>query len=386
MLKKLFKKLQLNLASILLVLFYCLEGVSKIVKFSPIEDLNTSRVFKSIVIIILILGLIHRRFINIIHLLILFIFFSLGQYYLSDGFNTPVVILFFKYIFAIVLFMYFNINKLSESQKRTLFLTFESIIIINSLLIILGFLFDIDLFQTYKGERFGFNGLFVASSSGSYVGILSLLYFLIKYKKALFKKMKAIIVIVSLILVGTKSVYISLFFVGLFYVWYYFDSSFRKITFISLFALLIILAYTFFYSFGVFNEIRQERGIISSVLSFRNELLVHRTIPFIQDQWQWVNYLFGGLINLNTRAQLGFIDTFYFFGIIGGIYYLYLYYRSYFTFVINKKNVCLAIILIIFLSGNFFANTSLPLHLLVLKLMLEETNYSKTYENSISKH
>lgn len=386
MLKKLLGKFQFFFVSVILILFYCSEGLNKIIKYSSIEPINASRAIKFIVLIALVVGLVYKKPRIILHIILLFTFFYLGQYVLVDHFNSSVVTLFFKYIFALLLYLYFNTYILSEKQKKALYHTFEIVVIANCIFIISGFIFDIDFFQTYKGNRFGFNGLFVASATGSYVNIIALIYFVIKDKKAVYKNYKAILLILAMMLIGTKSVYISLFLIALFYVWYYFDSSLKKIILISLFGLLFVLSYLFFYSFGVFNEIRQERGVISSVLSFRNELLLKRTLPFINEQWQFVNYLFGGLSNLSTRAQLGFIDAYYFFGLIGGTYFFLLYYKSYFTFYTKKKDVYLFIILIIiiFLSGNFFANTSLPLYLLIIKLLLEETNHSKLNENSIS--
>jgi len=367
MLKNIYRNLQEHFISIILVLFYFSEAFNKVIKFSTADFFNMSRAVKGIILIPLLIGVLYKNPKSIFHILLLLVCFSLGQFYLVDFVNTPAVILFFKQCFALVIFMYFNIYKLNEVQRNRLFVVFEFLILINSLFIILGFIFSIDIFYTYKGSRFGFNGFFVASATGSFVNIIALFYYVVKLKTELLKDYKAVVLLLAMMLIGTKSVYLTLFLTGVIYAQYYLDFAARKIAIFLFLTILFLFMYFFFYSFGVFNEIRENHGIVSSILSFRNELFLQKTLPFIKEEWGWLNYLFGGLLNTETRSQFGFIDTFYFFGFLGGFYFLFLYYKAFFTFEISKVQLWLVVVLllIIFLSGNFFANTSLPIYLLV---------------------
>jgi hypothetical protein len=108
-------------------------------------------------------------------------------------------------------------------------------------------------------------------------------------------------------------------------------------------------------------------------------LLVGETLPYIKNNWKWPNYLFGGISDLSTRAQMGFIDVFYFWGIVGGIVYLYTYYKSYLNFDLNNWKIYpfLILIVIVFLSGNFFENASVAIYLLILK---ERLIYDSTFD------
>src|SRR5690606_36125611 len=121
-----------------------------------------------------------------------------------------------------------------------------------------------------------------------------------------------------------------------------------------------------------------DQGIMSAILSSRDELFLNETIPYMQEHWQWPNYLFGGISDLALRSQMGFIDLFLFWGSIGGILYLILFYK---TFIPNltEKNagyIILTLTLMVFLAGNFFENASLAIYLLILKEILMERSNS----------
>src|SRR5690606_3298016 len=110
-------------------------------------------------------------------------------------------------------------------------------------------------------------------------------------------------------------------------------------------------------------------GFLTSLLSTRNKAFMEETLPFIQQQWSWLNYLVGGISDLETRSQMGIVDVFYFWGIAGGSLYLYMYYKSFVTFKLNKVVLSLMITLfgLISLSGNFFENASVAIYMLVLR-------------------
>ena len=155
-------------------------------------------------------------------------------------------------------------------------------------------------------------------------------------------------------------------------------------------SLFIVGIYFFFFQYGIFNEIRRKEGLLSSIFSFRDDLFLEQTLPFIERNWTWPNYLFGGISDLATRSQMGFIDVFYFWGILGGSVYLYLYYKTFKTFPLNKilLYMLLSLVLMVFLAGNFFENASLAIYMLILKeaIISSTKTFSKTQLNAEDKH
>ncbi|KJJ38669.1 hypothetical protein [Aequorivita vladivostokensis] len=377
---KFLKFSQAKLAAILLVLFYVSEAISK---FSIVYLDGKSflpRAIKFLVLLFLLFKIITpiKKFILPI---ILLLFFIIGQLFIYNGFNTEIIISFSKFLFPLFLFFYFNKYPQNQLTQNIFFQTFEWLLIINGFLIIGGFVLSQELLKTYEGPRFGYNGLIITSATSTYVYTIALFYFLIKLNHTFFKNYKVWLTIVCCILVGTKALYIALFGVLLIFLFYfsYLKKPHRKLVASILVIFSLSLIYIFFFQYGRFNEIRLQQGLFSSILSFRDDLLVGETLPYIKNNWKWPNYLFGGISDLSTRAQMGFIDVFYFWGIVGGIVYLYTYYKSYLNFDLNNWKIYpfLILIVIVFLSGNFFENASVAIYLLILK---ERLIYDSTFD------
>ncbi|MCK5814987.1 MAG: hypothetical protein KAH07_03485 [Flavobacteriaceae bacterium] len=119
-------------------------------------------------------------------------------------------------------------------------------------------------------------------------------------------------------------------------------------------------------------------------MSYRDKLFLEKTLPFIKDNWEFKNFLFGGVTDLSTKSQMDFIDVFYFLGIIGGGLYLYLYYKSFFTFKTNLevKLLLSLLLVIVFVAGNFFAYPSIVIYLFILKeLLIHDNERNQEYLN-----
>lgn len=238
-------------------------------------------------------------------------------------------------------------------------------------------MFQISIFETYRFDRFGYNGLLRTSSTGTYFYIISLFYFLYKYKDRFFYKWKSIFVFVICFLVGTKSIYLGLAAILLAFLFIKFKKTKQRyIVSILLLIGVSVLGYLLFFEFGKFNQIRESHGIISSILSYRDQLLLNKTLPNISENWSSVNYLLGGLNDISSRSQLDFIDIFHFWGIIGGIFYLVTYYKAYITFNLKNLNLYFFVFLlfIIFFSGNFFAYATIPIYLIIIREKILQTN------------
>lgn len=367
---RILKLSQANLAAIFLIFFYFSEAISKFSIVYLDGKSNLPRAIKFLVLLFLLLKII-KPIRNFILPVLLFVFFIIGQLFIDNGFSVEIIVGFSKFLFPIFLFFYFNKYTQDQITRRLFFQTFEWLITINGVLIFLGFFLGQELFQTYEGPRFGYNGLFITSATSSYVYTIALFYFLVKLKDIFFKNWKVWFVIACCLLVGTKALYIALFGVVLIFLFYF--SNLKKVhrkLFLSILILFSLTSiYFLFFQYGRFNEIRLEKGLFSSIFSFRDDLLLKETIPYIQINWKWPNYLFGGISDLSTRAQMGFIDVFYFWGIVGGTFYLYTFFKSYINFDLNNWKIFLLVILgvIIFLAGNFFENASVAIYLLIFK-------------------
>ncbi|MBT0607162.1 hypothetical protein [Aequorivita echinoideorum] len=369
------KIIQQYLTALLLLVFFVSEAFSKYFIYFDGGKSDIPRMIKTAVFVFLGVALLKNTKI-ILYTVVLFVSFSIGQFFLNNGFQTEILVSFSKYLFPVFLFAYFSKYSVSRAGVQFLFKTFEHILVFNGILIFLGLLFEIYFFKSYVGARFGYNGIFINTSTSSYIYAIAIFYFLLKYKDQFLKNWKSLLIIICSLLTGTKILY--LFILGALIMYVY---SFLKIskqqrnvlfTFIGIIA--VSLLYFFFFHWGKFNDIRTEKGIVSSILSFRDELLINNTIPFITNNWQWPNYLFGGISDLATRSQLGFIDIFLFWGILGGLLYLFVYCKAFIPKSMVKNGYIIVIVLgvMVFLAGNFFENASVAIYLLILKEILTE--------------
>ena len=360
----------LNFPVLLLLLFFTTEAYFKIVLYSTGEMSGLLKVTKGVVLFGLISHLLFKNLKLVYFIGVVFILFSLGQLTLANSFSNDILIAFVKLMFPIILLLFFSTVKLNDRQKQIFFIVFEYIILFNSLVILIGFLFNIQIFNTYlySGVRFGYNGLIVTSATSSYLYSITLIYLLSKYKKAVFKKIPNLIIIFSMFFIGTKVSYLFLFSFFATFIWAY--TSINKktvICFLSIFGILII--YLFFFKLGVFNQIRQTDGLLSSLMSYRDVLFLKHTLPYIKEHWSIVNYLFGGVSDLSTKSQIEFIDIFYFFGVIGGLLYYQLFFKAFLTF---KTTVYIYILLsilfiIVLLAGNLFSYPSIAIYIVILR-------------------
>ena len=374
------KIVHINWAVLLLLLFFITEAYFKIIWFSKGETPVLLQVTKGIILVGLTSYLLIKNQKQIYLLGLLFVFFSIGQLTLASSFPRSILIAFSKLMFPIVLLLFFSTSKLTNTQKKLFFNIFEYIILFNSLVILIGFLFDIKIFNTYShfGVRFGYNGLIVTSATSSYVYSITLVYLLSKYKKAVFKKIPNLIIIFSMFFIGTKVSYLLLFSFFAIFIWIYTKINKRKLVcFFLIFGILFI--YLFFFKVGIFNQIRQTDGLMSSLMSYRDVLFLKRTIPYIKEHWNIVNYLFGGVSDITTKSQIEFIDIFYFFGFLGGGLYYYLFFKAFLSF---KTNVYIYILLsilfiIVLLAGNLFGYPSIAIYTVILREHLKYNERNK---------
>lgn len=243
---------------------------------------------------------------RVFYILILCSSFIIGQYFLKieDNFSNLVFNIEFlaKFLFILILLVFFsplfkNINLLLKG-----FEIFEIIFFINLILILLGFLFKIELFETYYGSRTGYSGIYAKSGVVSYHFIILILYY---YRKAALKNNYKNIFIFSLVLilsffVGTKKIF--LFYPILLTYHLMFGTKFHKKQIIIVCCIISILTILFFKKIkiyisdfiGLFHEIYLANGFMSSLTSFRSDKLTVSISEFVKPNWSLLNYIFGG--------------------------------------------------------------------------------------------
>ena len=162
-----------------LVLFYLTEGYYKIFNSSTTLLKLTKSVFLATIVAYIAI----KKYKLLFFPLVLSVIFLIGQSNLENAFQFNIVVNFSKYLYLILLLLFLEVFDLSVKQRRLLFKAFETVIYLNSALIILGFFCDILFFKAYGNNRFGFNGLIITSATSSYIYIITLIYLLLKRKQ-----------------------------------------------------------------------------------------------------------------------------------------------------------------------------------------------------------
>lgn len=358
-------KIFLCLVSFLLITFYLSEGFGKIHFL-----LNWERSPVQIIIKLLVLPIIVPHLLifkkQLVIILAVFLCFLIGQLSIDNGFESNILINSSKYIYFLIFLSFFSVHKEKLIDTNWQF-TLEAIAVINSILILAGFIFKLSFFETYTGQRFGYNGLLVSSATSSYFHFFIMSHFLMKLRKDFFKNLPVLLIISTSLFIGTKSVYLlNIIFIFLYV--FLFTNSRQKIVSFTVLSLAFIsfLIYTLFF-WPLFRELTISNGLLASLSSLRSQLLTNKTIPFLLEYWGFENILFGGILNISLRPQLGFIDLFLFFGLIGSFFFFKSFLKSFFS-IINSTFVPLLVYILfsmIFMTGNFFLNTSICIYTVV---------------------
>ena len=140
-------------------MFFVVEGFNKIFFFTQGETFFLQKLTKFLIFFIAGFYLLINSPKKLISLLILFLCFVIGQFFLEESFTKISLIAYSRYFFFILLIIFsskpiVNIATISRIEK-----IFETLIVINSIIIILGLIFQLDYLSTYHGGRFGYNGL-----------------------------------------------------------------------------------------------------------------------------------------------------------------------------------------------------------------------------------
>ncbi len=367
--------------SLLLIVFYLSEAFTKIAYYFQAEFHNYSALIKGGFMIFslcfALVNLTKKRKTILIFLILMSIFFLIGQYTFStNGFDSN----FFKnliyssrYVFVFVLILFFIEYPFNFKSKIHL-MVYEKIVLLNSFFILIGFIFNLKIFWTYY-SRFGFNGLFMVPSITTYFYALALTYFSYQYIKFNTKKLELFIVIITATLVGTKALllFLLLTLIHLFFVKKLYKLKlFYILTSISIVAIITninFISNILKNKYDTLHRVYEKYDLITMLTSYRNLRLKENFVPVISENWSFMNYLFGGTDFVKYRVEFELFDVFLFWGIIGFLIYFYFYFTKVISFkkTVNFGKIQIIFLLIIaMLSGTYFNNAPVTLYLLVV--------------------
>jgi len=258
-----------------------------------------------------------------------------------------------KYLFPLFIYIHF-IKKLEIDTKKELVKHLGYAIIINACLILFSILFKIEIFKSYVNtDRFGYDGYFFRSWTASYVYLIAIISFL--HFKTKFFKILLVIAILSGLVLGTKLFYLGLALI-LTYQFFKYKLYYNKAVLVSIFTSLLALCFTYNFLlkkiFKVLYAVYLKEGLVTTFFSYRNLTFKETIIPYVNEYWSFLNYIFGSGDNNHNYSEIGIIDIYLMFGVMGMLFVNLFYYQ-----VFKKKPILFFVFFLgVFFSGNFFHN------------------------------
>ncbi|AXO80786.1 hypothetical protein DZC78_10445 [Olleya aquimaris] len=300
-----------------------------------------------------------------------------GHYFLNSVFALLFVYMFNKTIILRVL-----------NYQIKFFIWFMAL---NSVAILIGYFFSLNIFKSYffGGTRFGFQGLLLYHSEAGYIYFIAICmayYLYLKNSNAFLGGVLLLLFVTSFIIGTKKASFLSLIFFLYFFIdnikllkkrgTYYFLASILIITF--LFRHIIVDIFT--KQFSLFVRLYSEEGFFTSFTSYRNVLLQKYFIPYINDNWGVLNYIFGGPKFANSRVELELFDLILFFG-LGGIVAYVSFFKNLCTSSTKYSNfIIFSLIFASLFSGNLLSSVNTMVIMFVSVLFV---NYDR--EQSLQK-
>lgn len=269
-----------------------------------------------------------------------------------------------NYIYTFLFIGFILTNTIKLKTLKLVFNIFKTIMIVNSILILFGLLFDINFFETYyNSSRFGYNGFFAKNGEVTYLYmiLISILYY--KFLKLNNKKDIYLAIFLSIIslLTGKKVLFLFLGLLFIYYIIYNFKTIKKYLAFLLIpIALILVFSKTILQNFSKMDsfwyDTYEEYGLLGMLTSTRS-ILCENSINYISKNWNWYNYFIGGINYNKYKVEFEFVDIFLFFGILGVIIFVILLKKYFFDSKnILKNNLLLIILISSFLSGTLFLN------------------------------
>jgi hypothetical protein len=205
--------------------------------------------------------------------------------------------------------------------------------------------------------------------------MLALSYFYYQHFFLHKKSYGFLIVLASCLLLGTKGIYLFLFFLSIFH-FLYFASLKAKMISLLLISIAFIGGYLYLQTehskifLENFIAKKNKRGWYSMLVSGRDAYVDTKGIEILSN-WNIFNYFIGGQDQTKLYIEMDFLDLFFFTGIIGSILYLALYFSSLFKFNILKPFnffFVFSFMALAFWGGHFFASALNALYVCLISM------------------
>ena len=342
-------------------------------------------VIKSIIGLALSSMMLYYRKLNIstsIGMLILILVLFTSLFFVPTDQMMETLVLKLKFLFGIIVLVFFftNFQSIDFGTIKNYVFWFAAL---NFICITAGFSLDIYYFETYSGNRFGYNGLFKSTSTATYFYIFSITFLFLKQNKTIKDTIWLLVLIVSALLVGSKTSYMFVFLASIIY----FSNLIFKTqnilspklflgltTFSSLLLSFLGLRW-YLLNNNLFSVVVAENGFWTAFFSQR-DIHFQQALTKIKTDYGFKDIMMGGPYHVDRLTEFAAADLFISLGLVGGFIFLY-------VVVINfprTKNLLfklfVAIIgLIILFRGNFLYYPSvIYLSILIFTMALNEAN------------
>lgn len=342
-------------------------------------------VIKSIIGLALSSMMLYYRKLNIstsIGMLILILVLFTGLSFVPTDQMMETLVLKLKFLFGIIVLVFFftNFQSIDFGTIKNYVFWFAAL---NFICITAGFSLDIYYFETYSGNRFGYNGLFKSTSTATYFYIFSITFLFFKQNKTIKDTIWLLVLIVSALFVGSKTSYMFVFLASIIY----FSNLIIKTqnilspklflgltTFSSLLLSFLGLRW-YLLNNNLFSAVVAENGFWTAFFSQR-DIHFQQALTKIKTDYGFKDIMMGGPYHVDRLTEFAAADLFISLGLVGGFIFLY-------VVVINfprTKNLLfklfVAIIgLIILFRGNFLYYPSvIYLSILIFTMALNEVN------------
>jgi hypothetical protein len=284
----------------------------------------------------------------------------------------------FFFLLSLLMYLYASDDWFVFKIKRL----FEYFIIINSICIIAGAMFNISLFSSYNPNnkydvdlRFGYKGLLIGINEVTGVYFLAISHFyreILVYKRNI-KIPFLLLVMAAAVLTGTKASALAVLLITGYYLYKYFRKTFFLFFLPSVSIALFLLLTTYFYLITAFlSTITQNDSLMFAITggrSYRIDLF----FTYIKNNWYFPSYLLGQP-SLYTETDM--LDLYFFFG-IGCLLYLLVYARIFLKFEKTSDKVPLFILMLFVASlcGHIIQSAVVPIFL-IMYLISSKNTYS----------
>ncbi len=296
---------------------------------------------------------------------ILFILFLFSKNYKEQRIEYLIQ---YSYFFGLVLFyLKYKVEHLKLIQL------IKILVITNFIFILVGIIFDINIFYTYGETRFGYNG-FIITPMQSTVFYLSCIALSLYLNDILL----IVVTLISAMLCGTKALLLGV--PILVFLLYFISNKNQNYRYLPIFVLCSSLfGLIGLFKTNLFKSIVEKDGVFTMIFSHRDQLFL-KTIRTLKGDYSFLDFLIGGYDLSIYKTELDFVDIVIFFGVIGLCVFIFIFKYLYKNYCISNvsKSYFITILIVAFFAGNIIVYpVNSFLFLTILKLIYDRgENYT----------